>query len=226
MHKKSILIILFCAGITILVLVATARVMQFKPEMDFRYALLEIDYDFAYTYTKITEEILDMDSTSASEYLLEYNLEQYIERLYEIIDEFIIVADKWQEESNLKIPEPNDKICDLIIVERAYCLSKTAIAADSEELLLFESLYKSISSTSRNHRIYLDSIKLFIDMTMFERIAREFFFPTYYFGSSLPKSTFIEIFREYLEDVVVPTEKKEWLQEYVKRNYYTDFRGA
>jgi hypothetical protein len=226
MKKKSILLLIIAVFIGIPFIVT--EIQHFKMNKDFNNDCIEYFYDYANAYVEATQEIQGLNKSEKIEYMKRHNLEHYIEKLHNIIDERIISLKKWEKKFNTVYVEPFEDIGNVIALEHIYNLSKSGfyemLEIESDEWYSNGLLFITVDICADNAPIQRDEWRKYIDAggntSIVSGFTRDENDIKDYHNASLNWRSLEKNAKAFLDDPNISASKKTWVYNYIQSDPY------
>jgi len=207
-----------------LLAVGLISVKQHQPRIDFNRTHDQIIYDFAKAFADATEEMHGMTFENAAIYMMENDLEPYIQKMHEVMDTYILLLRKWEQESNTVCIDPFTDIRSMIAFEFAYQLSKSGINHENAKWPIFESTFISVAFSANHYPNTRDIIKGYLDKPSIIRSMAIDPILVDYDYAHIRWSELEKILNTFIDDSDIPDEKKKWAVNYLQSDPYGDLR--
>ena len=211
--------------ILVCVLFFAVMVPKMQTNMDFNLEVFRYYHDYAEEYTNAADVIRSRNKyVDQAIYLAESDFEYHIQILYKIIDDHIITLKKWEEKFNTVYTEPFTEITDLISLEYVYYLLRYGHNMEdifesgewSSDLAWIDTNLLNYSNLRSTYKRYTTNppIRAWVSRCDDAGIMID------YHGAELAWNILEKKANTYLENSIIPSDKKKWIANYIISNPY------
>jgi hypothetical protein len=222
--KKKVMIPLITTIFAVVSIIV--GIEHFQMNTEFNRDRVEYLYYFADTYAEVAEGILDLDRSDAMEYMKNSNIEEQINNLHRIIDEWIISLTKWEIKFNTTYFEPYLEIESVIALEYIYYLSKTEyheiVEIESDEWYFIGSMLGTIrmkaENALKNREVWGESVD---NSSIINGLFRDEQLLKDSLNATLSRRRVQKNAEVFINDSSIPDSKKTWVFNYINRDTNT-----